>query len=102
MRTFRKGLNEAGYVEGQNALIEYYWLERRCERLLALMTDLVRLRVFVIATPASNAAALAAKTATGMIPIVFGVADDPLKLGLVASLARHGVVVTDLSAAPVY
>jgi putative tryptophan/tyrosine transport system substrate-binding protein len=84
---FRKGLAEKGYFDGQNIRIEYHWLEGRYDRLPAVMADLVRRRVGLIAS-VGVAIATAAKAATSTVPIVFGVGEDPVKLGLVNSLAR--------------
>jgi putative ABC transport system substrate-binding protein len=87
---YRKGLNENGYIEGQNVTVEYHWLEDLSDRLPAILADLVRRQVAVIATPGGNTVAPAAKAATATIPIVFGVSQDPVGLGLVASLAQPG------------
>ena len=88
---FRKGLSETGYIEGQNVTVEYHWLEGRYESAPAVMADLVRRQVAVIAAPVS-AAALAAKAATTTIPIVFGAGDD--LSSLVSSRALRGPAVT--------
>ena len=88
---FRKGLAETDYVEGRNVTVEPYWLEGQLEdKYLAVMRDLVRRRVAVIATVIAGLAAIAAKATTSTIPIVFSVGQDPVKYGLVASLARPG------------
>jgi putative tryptophan/tyrosine transport system substrate-binding protein len=87
---FRRGLVEAGVIDGQNVTVEYHWLDSHYDQLPALIADFVRRRVAVIATPGIPDVAAAVKATPATIPIVFGISEDPVKLGLVASLARPG------------
>src|SRR5215472_16343568 len=97
LRAFRQGLRDTGYVERESVAIEYRWAENQFNRLPELAAELVRHQVTVIVASGGPPSVLAAKAATTSIPIVFGIGQDPVRLGLVASLARPGGNLTGVS-----
>src|SRR5262245_17263981 len=97
LSAFRHGLNDTGFVEGRNVAMEFRWAEGRSDRLLELAHDLVRHKVAVIVTTGGESTALAAKSATTTIPIVFETGNDPVRLGLIANLSRPGGKVTGVN-----